>query len=256
MRVLTLFALVLSFLFADEAYEIMKKVDQRDKGDLMSAKMRMILVDSSNKRRERVMRQFKKVEGDVTKKSIFFIEPADVKNTGFLTLDRKEGDDDQWLYLPSLRKTKRIASSDQSGSFMGSDFSYNDLNDRNLDDYTYVLQSETKIDDVACWTIEATPKNERVIETTGYTKSLLVVRKDNYVIVRAINYETQKSKVKYLDVPAIKLIDGIWQPTEMRMTLRRENVVAHSTILMFDEVRFNQKISAELFTIRGIENGL
>ncbi|MDR2152974.1 MAG: outer membrane lipoprotein-sorting protein [Helicobacteraceae bacterium] len=256
MRVLTAFALLLAFAFGNEAYEIMKKVDERDKGNMMSARMRMILIDGSNKSRERLMWQFRKTDGDLTKKSIFFVEPADVKSTGFLTFDRKEGDDDQWLYLPSLKKTKRIASSDQSGSFMGSDFSYNDLNDRNLNDYDYVLQGERAIDGASCWIIESTPKNEKVIKTTGYVKMISAVRKDNYVIARAVNYEETKGRVKFLEVSKLKLIDGIWQPMEMRMTLRRENVVAHSTVLVFDEVRFNQKLDGDLFTLRGIERGL
>ncbi|MDR0663957.1 MAG: outer membrane lipoprotein-sorting protein [Helicobacteraceae bacterium] len=256
MRVLALLAVSAAILFADEAYEIMKKVDERDKGDLMSADMRMTLIDGANRVRERVMRQFKKEDGDLTKKAIFFIEPSDVKNTGFLTFDRKSGDDDQWLYMPSLRKTKRIARSDQSGSFMGSDFSYNDLNDRNLDDYTYVLQGEREANGAMCWTIEATPKDAKIIETTGYTKTIALVRKDNFVIVRAVNYESKRGRVKFFDAPKLEQIDGIWQPLELRMSVKQDNVVVHSTILRFENVRFNQKLDDEFFTIRGIERGL
>ncbi|MDR2638301.1 MAG: outer membrane lipoprotein-sorting protein [Helicobacteraceae bacterium] len=256
MRFLAVFALLFAYAFANEAYEIMKKVDERDKGNMMNARMKMILIDGSNKSRERLMRQYKKIDGDLTKKSIFFIEPADVKNTGFLTFDRRDGDDDQWLYLPSLRKTKRIASSDQSGSFMGSDFSYNDLNDRNLNDYTYELVGEREMNGAACWVVEATSKDEKVIGVTGYTKMITFVRKDNYVIVGSINHEEKGGRVKYLEIPKLKLIDGIWQPMEMKMTLRQEDVIVHSTVLVFDEVRFNQKIDSDLFTVRGIERGL
>lgn len=256
MRFLAAFMLFAAALSGNEAYEIMKKVDRRDKGDLMIADVRMILIDGANRTRERKMRQFKQEEGELIKRSIFFLEPSDVKDTGFLTFDRKKGEDDQWLYLPSLKKTKRISSSDQSGSFMGSDFSYNDLNDRNLDDYTYVLQSEREINGAACWVIEATPKNQKVIEMTGYARSLIVVRKDNFVISRAVNYEVKKGRAKFLDIPKLELIDGIWQPLELQMVVKQDNIVTHSTILRFSDIRFNQKIDGELFTIRGIERGL
>jgi outer membrane lipoprotein-sorting protein len=244
------------FAFANEAYEIMQKVDRRDKGDMMSAESTMILIDGANRTRERKMRQFKKNGGDLIKRSVFFIEPSDVKNVGFLTFDRAQGDDDQWLYLPSLKKTKRIAGGDQSGSFMGSDFSYNDLTDRNLEDYTYTLQGDREIGGAPCWVIEATPKNAKIVETTGYVRSTVAVRKDNFVIIRAVNYETKKGRAKFLDIPKIELIDGIWQPIEMQMTLKQDNAVIHSTIMRFENVRFGQKLDDELFTIRGIERGL
>ncbi|MDR2905730.1 MAG: outer membrane lipoprotein-sorting protein [Helicobacteraceae bacterium] len=240
----------------NEAYEIMKKADARDKGDLMSAETRMILIDAQNRERSRKMRQFKKIEGETTKRAIFFAEPVDVKDTSFLTFDHRNKDDDQWLYLPSLRKTKRVAAADQSGSFMGSDFSYNDLTDRNLDDYDYALQGEREANGALCYVIEATPKNEKVIETTGYVKSLLLVRKDNFVIVRSVNYERKNGRAKFMDIPKLAKIDGVWQPLEMKMTTRQDKTTLHSTILYFDDVKFGRKLNDEIFTIRGIEKGI
>ncbi|GHV06051.1 hypothetical protein AGMMS50229_10170 [Campylobacterota bacterium] len=256
MRYLMLLFCAVVSSFALDAQEIMRQVDERDKGNRMRANMQMILVDGANRTRERKMVQFKRDFAAITKKAIIFLEPSDVKNTGFLIFDHKSEDDEQWLYLPNLQKTKRIASSDQSGSFMGSDFSYNDLNDRNIDDYNYKLVGDREVNGFAVWLIEATPKNERVRENSGYTRSLLAVRKDNFFVIRAINYETKKNRVKFLDIPTVERIDSIWQPLEMQMTTKQDNTVLHSTTIRFQNVRFGQELDDEQFSIRGIERGL
>ena len=107
--------------FAISGREIMEKVNARDVGDSSSGEMEMILIDKKGKKRIRKLKTFGGKKGKDSLSLMFFISPADVKNTGFLTYDYKKSgkDDDQWLYLPALRKTKRIAAGDKSGSFMG-----------------------------------------------------------------------------------------------------------------------------------------
>ena len=109
--------------YADDpkAREIMEKVDARDDGDKMTSDMNMILIDKRGNERKRHLRSFSRDVGEDKQRLMFFKSPADVKDTGFLTYDYDDADkdDDQWLYLPALRKTKRIASDDKSGSFMG-----------------------------------------------------------------------------------------------------------------------------------------
>ena len=123
-----------------EARAIMEKVDARDDGDNQTSDMEMILIDKNQKQRIRKIASFSKDKDEDTLKLMFFMEPADVKDTSFLTWDYDDPnkDDDQWLYLPALRKTKRIASTDKDGSFMGSDLNYSDMTDRNLEDYYFV----------------------------------------------------------------------------------------------------------------------
>ena len=112
-----------------KAREIMEKVDARDDGDNMTSDTEMVLIDKDNRERVRKIRSFQKDKGDDQWRLMFFLEPADVKDTVLLSYDfyDPDKDDDQWLYLPALRKTKRIASSDKSSAFMGSDFSYADM---------------------------------------------------------------------------------------------------------------------------------
>jgi hypothetical protein len=238
--------------------EIMELVDARDDGDNATQNMEMILIDKRGNRRERTIRAMSRDVGEDTYTIMFFMSPADVKDTGFLTYDYDDEakDDDQWLYLPALKKTKRIASSDKSGSFMGSDFSYADMTDRNLDYYDYRLMKETEIDGVKAWQVEAIPNNEEEIDETGYTKSILFVRQDNFVMIRSVNWVKKGNRLKYFEVTELERIDGIWVPTEMHMTTKKGKATLHKTILKAHDVHFNQPIDDDTFTVRRLEKGL
>jgi len=240
------------------ARQIMQRVDDRDDGDNGTSDLEMILIDKNGKKRVRKVRNYSKDKGEDRRQIMFFLEPADVKDTAFLTYDYDayEADDDQWLYLPALHKTKRIATADKSGSFMGSDFNYSDMTRRNLDAYDYKIVKEMPVHGHDTWLIEAKPETEEEIEETGYEKSLLFVRKDNFVPVRAVHWVDGGGELKYMDVPRLEKIDGIWVATEMTMTTKKGKVTKHKTILRFHNVRFNQQLSEEMFTLRRLEQGL
>lgn len=245
---------------ADEpaAREIMVKVDARDDGDNQTSEMEMILIDKRGSQRIRKIRSMNKDKGEDKQRIMFFMQPADVKNTGFLTYDYDEADkdDDQWLYLPALRKSKRISSSDKSGSFMGSDFTYSDMTSRELKDYDYSLKKEMQVNGKDVWVIEALPRSKDVIKETGYTKSLVFVRKDNYVVIRGINWVKKGKKLKYFEVKTLEKIDNIWTPTEIHMTTKKGKKTLHKTIMKFNNVKYNQNLNPNLFTVRRLEKGL
>jgi hypothetical protein len=239
------------------AQEIMRRVDARDDGDRSIRDMEMILIDKNDNRRVRRIRSFSRDVGEDVHSILFFLEPADVKDTGFLTYDYDaEKDDDQWLYLPALRKTKRIASSDKSGSFMGSDFSYADLTTREVENYDWTLMKETEVRGNPAWQIQGIPRTQDEIDETGYLKSIVFVRKDNYVVVRAVNWLEKGSRLKYMDVKKLERIDGIWVATEIHMTTKRARETLHKTILSMDNVRFGQDLEADFFSVRQLEKGL
>jgi hypothetical protein len=248
------------YLLADDqkAREIMQKVEDRDDGDNMTGQTEMILIDKNKKERRRKIKRFTKDKGEDTYSIMFFQHPADVKDTGFLTYDYDDPDrdDDQWLFLPALRKTKRIASSDKSGSFMGSDLNYSDMTSRNLDDYDFKLMKVSEVRGKKVWVIESIPRSKDVIDETGYKKSVLFIRHDNYVVVRAVNWTKDGGYLKYLDVKKLELIDGIWIGTEMHVTKKKGKRTVHKTILKINDVKFNQDLSYDLFTIRRLEKGL
>ena len=241
-----------------KARAIMEKVDARDDGDNGLSDMQMTLIDKHGSKRVREIRARMKDFGKDTYRIMFFISPPDVKDTGFLTYDFDDPakDDDQWLYLPALRKTKRIASSDKSGSFMGSDFNYSDMTSRNLTDYDYTMLKEDEVDGKKVWLIQALPRTKKVIDETGYTKSVLFVRQDNYVVIRAVSWVSESDRLKYMEVTKLELIDKTWVATELQMTTKQGKITLHKTILSYSNVKFNQQHSPDLFTVRRLEKGL
>ena len=244
--------------FALSGREIMEKVNARDVGDSSSGEMEMILIDKKGKKRIRKLKTFGGKKGKDSLSLMFFISPADVKNTGFLTYDYKKSgkDDDQWLYLPALRKTKRIAAGDKSGSFMGSDLNYSDMTTPDLDLYDYTLMKETDVRGEKVWQIKAVPKSKDEAEKSGYSKSVIFIRQDNYVMIRAVRWVHKKRRNKYIDVKKLENIDGIWVSTETHVTTKTGKKTLHKTILKEKNIRFNQdEVNEDLFTIRRLEKG-
>ena len=238
------------------AREIMQKVDARDDGDQSTALLEMILIDGRGFERRRSILHLTKDYGEDTREIIFFLSPADVQDTAFLTYDYRsaEQDDDQWLYVPALKRTRRIASADQSRSFVGSDFSYADLTRLPLERYDFELMQETDVRGHAAWQIQATPKGDEEVDRTGSFRAVYFVRKDNYVVVRAASWLRGK-KVKYLDVKELEQVDGIWVRTEMHMTTKRGDEMLHKTILRTSRISFDESHPDSTFTTRQLEKG-
>lgn len=257
-KTLLITSLTLSSLFAITGQEIAQKVHDRDDGDNSISKMTMTMTDKNGKKRVRNLKTFTKDKGEDKLKLMFFLTPADVKNTAFLTYDYEDSnkDDDQWLYLPELQKVKRIASSDKSSSFMGSDFTYSDMTSRNVEDYTYKIMKEKKVGKHMTWQMLVTPKSEKTIAETGYTKSIVFVRQDNFVIVQALNYIKAGKKLKYMMVKGLEKIDGIWTATEMQMVTKKGKKTLHKTTFKFSDIKYNQNLEESLFTTRTLERGL
>lgn len=241
-----------------DAREIMQRVNDRDTGDRGIADLRMTLIDKTGHERVREIRSFTRDLGDEDRRTMFFLSPPDVKDTAFLTYDYDASgrDDDQWLYLPALGKTKRIASTDKSGSFMGSDFNYSDMTRRDLEKYDFKLLKEQELDGHKMWLIEAVPRTREEMEESGYKKAVVFVRQDNFVLVRAVLWTQEGNRLRYRDVKQLELIDGIWVATETHMTTKKNKRTLHKTILKFNNVRFNQELPEDTWTLRRIEQGL
>jgi outer membrane lipoprotein-sorting protein len=238
------------------ADEIVAQVDALDKGNTSQSQMQMILIDDQERQRTRDMLSTTKMMGEDEYKLIFFTAPSSVKDTGFLTYDYKgDKEDDQWLYLPALGKSKRIPAADKTSAFMGSDFTYADMTERNINDYTYKLMQEKQVGEHMTWLLEATPKNQQVIDNTGYTKSYMFVRQDNFVVVQALHLMPDNYR-KYMTVRELKQIDGIWVATEVEMKTTLGKVRQHTTILKLSDVQFNQSVDDDTFTLRQLEKGL
>jgi len=258
LKILLISGLLLSSAFAISGLEIAQKVHDRDDGDNSTSDMRMILIDKSGQKRVRELKRFAKDKGEDELKLMFFLSPADVENTAFLTYDYDDSnkDDDQWLYLPELKKIKRIASSDKSSSFMGSDYTYSDMTKRNVQDYNYKIMKETKVDGHKVWQMMVTPKQKKTIEETGYTKSIVFVRQDNFIIVQALHYVKSGKKLKYLKVLDLVKIDGIWSIEKMQMVTKKGRKTLHKTLLEFKNIKYNQDLKESFFATRTLKKGI
>ncbi len=256
---LLLLGLGCSSAYGLSAREIMQKVNDRDDGDNVVLSMEMILINKNNQKRVRKMTQFTKDRGADSHSVIFFQEPADVENTGFLTYDydASEKDDDQWMYLPALRKTKRIASNDKSGSFMGSDFNYSDMTKRNLENFEYkIIKDSAPVRGSDTWVISTIPKTEEVMEESGYSKSILWVRKDNFIVIRAKNWVHKSPDIKFFEFKNLKQIDGVWFITETIAKRKLGKQTIHQTVLRQSNIRLNQPLEDAVFSLRRLEKGL
>lgn len=168
----------------DEGRRVMEEANARNRCDYETTNVKMEIIDNRNKTRIRRLMIYARRDKDKNLQTLIrFTAPEDVKGTGLLTLENKEREDDQWLYLPLLRKNKRIAEGSKKNSFVGTDFTFEDLRPENLNIHNYRLLDEKELDGYPCFVIEATPTQEGE-RNSGYKSRKLWVRKDVYLPVK------------------------------------------------------------------------
>jgi len=191
------------------ARDIMEKVTVTRKLDGSEAVVKMTSVDEKGQTREReITMATKLMDGGKTEKRIYrFLSPADVQGTGILVFDYEDKPDDVWIYLPALRKTRRIVSSQRGQAFMGSEFSYGDLNIPALDEFDYKLVKTEACGSEQCWVIDVTPKSKETADSEGYSKKTFWVNKDKYTVVKGVFYDKGGKVLKELHAEDVKLLD-------------------------------------------------
>jgi hypothetical protein len=237
------------------AREIMDKVALTRKLAGSEAVVNMsILNDKGQARERRISMATKLYDGGKTEKRIYrFLAPADVKGTGVLVFDYESEADDVWVYLPALRKTRRIMSSQRSQSFMGSEFSYGDLNVPPLDDYSYKLVAEDAAGDEPCWQIEVLPKTEDIAASDGYSKKTYWISKAKFVVRRGLYYDQNGQLLKELKSDDIKLLDpknNRYRPMRMEM-INKQN--GRRSVFASEKVVFAPDSKDDYFTPRYLE---
>ena len=251
--------LILLFVFTNSpafsqeitGLKIIENVYNRPVGEDMTADLTMKLINSSGKERIRRIKQFSKDFGDVEKKIMFFVTPADVKNTSFMnwSYDKEGKDDDQWIYLPALKKTKRISSDSKGDYFMGSDFTYDDLGDRKPSDDKHRLLRKEKLDGEECYVVESIPYDENYM----YSKTITWVIKDKWIGSKKEFYDEDGELLKILRVKDSQKIDGFWIIVDTEM----DNVQKkHRTVMELRNIKIDTGISNSKFTERMMTRGI
>jgi len=231
---------------------IMNKVEvQNDSNDETSIIVMTLINRQGKKRVREILNWSKKIDEQNDKRFSRFKSPSDVKGTSVLTIEHSDTDDDQWLYLPALRKVRRISSSDKTDHFMGSDFTFEDIQSEDLEHFKYKILGTESLDGQECWVIEAVPVTKKKLKETGYDKRQIWVRKDNLVAIQTKYWNRKNEYFKLLRAyEIVKLDQGIWRPNRIEM---EDFKAKHKTILEFKDRVINAGVSDAVFTERNLK---
>jgi len=230
---------------------IMQAVYDRPQGKDMSGLLTMTLIDAKGKERVRSIKQALGTFGSVDKKLMVFQSPADVRGTSFMNWSYAEAgkSDDQWIYLPALKRVKRISSEGRGDYFMGSDFTYDDLGDRHPSADAHTLTGTETVDGESCWVIESVPKNSADL----YSRTVTWVSKEKSVGLKRDYYDKRGALLKTLRVSSVEFVSGVWiiKKTEMHNVQK-----GTSTRMEFTDVRINTGIADGSFSELAMTRGL
>ena len=237
---------------APTAEQIARSVQERDTGRDSRAELRMKLFDRRGRARDRALTllTLRRAEGD--RSLIRFTYPNDIRGTGFLVWEHPKGDDERFLILPSLGRVRRIAGSEAQESFVGSDFSYEDIGGREFDDYTYAL-----LDENASWAAAGAQRrpayrleSRRKNTTVEFPRVVSLVLKDSYVVVQADVYNRRNEKQKVYTVGRLDQVQGIWTVLASVMT---NDLDRTRTELTVDKIAYNPGLTESAFSRRELE---
>lgn len=234
---------------ADKGLAIAQEADRRDTGyHDFKAELTMLL---RNKQGEESLRHMRtnslEVDGDGDKTMIIFDQPRDVQGTALLTFSHKVEPDDQWLYLPALKRVKRISSRNKSGPFMGSEFAYEDLASQEVEKYTYRFVKDDELDGEAMFLIERDP----VDENSGYTRQWVWIDKAEYRPIKIEFYDRKNSLLKTLVFKGYQqYLDQYWRAREMFM---ENHQTGKSTLLTWTQYDFRVGLEDGDFTTNSLK---
>ena len=182
-----------------------------------------------------------------------FTHPRDIKGTALLSWEQKDREDDQWMYLPDLKKMQRIAGSNKKKYFMGTDFTFVDLESEQIEDYDYKCLQLKKCAKAVCYEIEATPKDKKIQRNTGYKRRVLLIRKSPLITLRVKFFDQRDTLIKTLTNSSWKKYpNGVLRNNKSVMD--RHNF--HKTIIEVQDRSVNTKIDDATFTERFVTKGM
>lgn len=253
MRMLLMFILILLPVVSfgetpeEKGLAIAVEANKRDDGfNNSTANMTMVLKNRHGEESSRSIRiKTLEVRGDGDKSMSIFDDPKDVKGTAFLSLTHKTGPDDQWLYLPALKRVKRISSNNKSGSFMGSEFAYEDIASQEVEKYTYkYLRTEpcghSQMNE--CFVVEYYPEDKK----SGYTRLITWIDTVEYRSAKVDYYDRKDSKLKTLSFGKYQQYLGkYWRPDNMKMV---NHQTGKSTSLTWNDYKFKTGLTDKDFS--------
>ncbi len=237
-------------LFAQSADAIVEASRNRVQSKTVSTRSQMVITAKDGSTTERLVDQYSSDTDEGTKMVIIFQKPASVAGTRFLTIENAGRSDDRWIFLPALGKVRRVSASEGSGSFMGTDLSYDDVSsaDRDASLDTHSILKEESLDGSPCWVIQSMPKDT----SYQYSKMVSWIGKADSVMRKVELYDKKGSLLKVMEMGKIKSLQGRLTPMVTTMT----NVQAGtSTAVNIQILKYDDPIPASVFTVRFLETG-
>ncbi len=238
-------ALLLLMLLQQDPRQIVQEAQRRTTSQSQHYEGTLKVVDAKNKITEKRWTYDRVGSHGSSKAVLRFTAPAEVKGVALLIMNHPEKSSDQWMWTPAINRERRIALQDRSTRFFGTDFSFEDLEERDIDQFDYKLLGEETIDGAPCWKVESIPRQSKVSQ---YSRSTLWIRKDNYVWAQIENYGKEQviRRAKYTD---IRNVQGIWTAHQIDMHDLKRN--SH-TILKTERLQYNLPMKDESFTVQAL----
>jgi len=238
--------------------EIAQKINARDEGKQVIQDFSMELIDRNGKKQSRDTKIYRKDYKDQRKSIIIYNNPSNVKGTGFMSYDYTtlNKEDDQWLYLPALRKTRRISASNRGDYFLGTDFTYEDIKlgtKVSIVDYKRKTIKEETIDGHKCYLVESIPVNDRIAKELGYSKVHQWVDAQIWLIRKAQYWDVGGNLLKTTLINEVKQVQGIWTIHKLEAENHKTN---HKTNIVFKNVNYQVNVSDNIFTEESLERGV
>ena len=184
---------------------------------------------------------------------IRFLQPGDVEGTGYLQVQHYDGEDDMLIYLPALKKVRRLVANNKKDSFVGSDISYGDILQPVVDTYKHVIVKSEALDGEDCWVIESVPASDQIRKDYGYGKKTAWIRKSNFMEKKVEYLDTGGRPLKTMLIPEVVEVDAAarkWWATKREV---RNHQTGHSTLLTFENLDTKKPVGEDFFTTRYLE---
>jgi outer membrane lipoprotein-sorting protein len=235
-------------LFAQAARQIIAESQRRTRSKSQRYEGTLRVMDPKNRVSAKRWNFIRLGSYGDSKSLLRFVDPPEVRGVALLIYNHPDRASDQWMWRPEIGRDQRIALQDRSTRFFGTDFSFEDLEERDVNQFDYNMLGEEPLDGAKCWKIDSTPKQSK---SSQYTHSIVWVRQDNYVIARVEGYGKSglARRVSYRD---IENVQGIWTARTIEVFDAKKN---SRTILTLEKLEYNVPLSEGDFTLQALRRG-
>lgn len=237
-----------STLFGQSARDIVAEVQKRSQAESQRYEGLLQVIDSKGKSSEKQWIYERLGSHGNSKATIRFTAPAEVKGVALLIVNHPDRASDQWMWTPAINRERRIALQDRRTRFFGTDFSFEDLEERDIDHYEYSMSGEEALEGEPCWRIEARPRPGK---KSQYTRSVMWIRKTNYTYAQMENYSEDKL-IRRLKYKRMENAQGIWTARTMEM---EDFTRSSRTILKLESLKYNLLLTDDQFSVQALRRG-